>query len=215
MARDYIEIGRKIGMVTILSETKVKPQPSGQKPRYVYCLCDCGNKRAIRWQDLKRGRSISCGCHVFTRGGKSKTRIYHTWGAIKKRVKEGYFESHLYFKKGITICAEWENDFFAFEKWANENGYTDKLQIDRIDNSKGYSPDNCRWVDNIVNVNNRDTTHYVVYKGQKEALTILARRLGTFRYLDTIRGRLKRGWDVDLAFDTPIKEGKYRDRFKQ
>lgn len=57
--------------------------------------------------------------------------------------------------RGITVCAEWLYDFQAFEDWAYSNGYREYLTIDRINNDKGYFPDNCRWATMKQQTNNR------------------------------------------------------------
>lgn len=74
--------------------------------------------------------------------------------------------------RGITICDEWKNNSLSFIKWAYENGYDDKAKkqqctLDRIDNNKGYCPENCRWVTHQKNSRNMERCHIIEYKGEK------------------------------------------------
>lgn len=72
---------------------------------------------------------------------------------------------HSYMERGITVCEEWRR-FANFESWAQTNGWKKGLQLDRIDNDKGYSPDNCRFVTPMENGWNKRNNRMVLYKGE-------------------------------------------------
>lgn len=213
MAKLKINLGEKKGMLTCVSEGERKVLPSGQTNRTVNCVCDCGSKVNIRLLHWTRDRIKSCGCKnnilnkpKYTNQERYLVRIYK---AIKERCYENYIDSHIYYHRGITVCDEWLNNPLSFVEWGIANGLKKGLQIDRIDNEKGYSPENCRVVTSKQNVNNRRVTFYVEYKGDKYAFTDLIELKGLNKHEGAIRRRIKRGWSVDKAFDTPIRKGNY------
>lgn len=63
-----------------------------------------------------------------------------------------------YGEKGIKICDEWTNDYFAFEQWALSHGYKEVLTIDRKDSNKDYCPENCRWISRVNNSKYKSST---------------------------------------------------------
>lgn len=78
--------------------------------------------------------------------GMTNTRIYKEWVSMNSRC---YTKSSTAYKKygakGVTVCDEWRHNFLAFYEWAIKNGYADNLTLDRIDSTKGYGPNNCKW----------------------------------------------------------------------
>ena len=92
---------------------------------------------------------------------------------------------------------------FCFYQWAMTNGYRKGLTSDRIDNSKGYSPDNCRWVTIKEQSNNRRSNRNITYKGQTKTLMQWSEELGMNFF--TLRDRLDSGWSIEKAFTRPVK----------
>ena len=96
----------------------------------------------------------------------------------------------LYYGRGIRVCDEWQ-DFEPFAKWALNNGYSDGLSIDRIDNNGNYEPANCRWADAEAQANNRRTSKFIAYNGENLTIAQWSRKLGIA--YDTILYNLSKG----------------------
>lgn len=149
---------------------------------YYYCRCDCGTVKSIRSDGLLSGAVQSCGClhkEVATENVQqnhkhkmSRTRPYEIWQGMKKRCyNPNDVRYDRYGGRGITVCDEWREDFSAFYSWALANGYADNLTIDRIDNNKGYSPDNCRWADAETQCRNRSSNIKITIGNATKTLT--------------------------------------------
>src|ERR1700744_103827 len=96
-------------------------------------------------------------------------KLYRCWYAMKRRCSPTDREdSKRYYDKGIRVCEEWLW-WPTFARFALENGWEIGLEIDRIDNSLGYSPENCRFVDHMVQNQNRDLA--AAHRQIKEAKT--------------------------------------------
>lgn len=206
-SKKSIAVGDKFYMLTVIRKTTDKDK-SGE---FLYeCRCDCGDYTVARGSALKSGRKKSCGCLCRDRlHGLNKTRLYRIWSNMIQRCTNPKHDSFKrYGKRGITVCDEWRNDFLVFHQWALESGYDDSLSIDRVDNCKGYYPENCRWAtsqeqtDNRRNGKPKGSNHNITYNGQTKSISAWSRELGINQ--NTLRGRIIRGWSIEKAFTTPI-----------
>lgn len=206
-----IKQGEKRGKLTLLHEVERIKLPSGQYNRAIKVKCDCGNEKIIRLLHWTRNRIKSCGCIVKKRNGKSTTLIGNVFRSMTTRTAPYHSERHLYYDRGIKVCDEWLNDFDKFEQWCLNNGFKKGLQIDRIDNEKGYSPDNCRFVTAKQNANNQRTNVRYFYNGEKLTVSQLIDKYNIDKTYDLVRSRLKRGWSVEDALYKPTRKGNYKN----
>ena len=143
---------------------------------------------------------------------KNRSRLNCIYRSMVSRC---YESNNMNFKnygaRGITICNEWldkgkingncTKGYFVFKNWALSHGYDDNLTIDRIDNSKGYSPENCRWVSRKIQQNNRRCNHVITYKGCTKTLKQWCEELN-LNYRTTITRLDTYHWSVERAFET-------------
>lgn len=133
---------------------------------------------------------------------KNKKRLYDIWNLMKRRCNDPKINSYeRYGGRGIIVCDEWYI-FNNFYKWAINNGYEDNLTIDRINTDGNYTPENCRWVDLKTQANNRCNNRLIEYNGKKQTLTQWANEYNI--RVDTLKGRIDRGWAIDKALQEPI-----------
>lgn len=206
--------GKRFGRWTVLKRAENK----GNTVMWE-CKCDCGNYGFIASHSLTSGNSKSCGCYhkeiakkFSTTHGKSNTKLFGVWNGIIERTTNKNNKSYYnYGGRGITICDEWKDDFQAFYVWAINNGYKDGLSIDRIDNDNGYYPENCRWVGDFEQANNKRNNHKIEFNGEIHGIEEWARIIGISG--SSLLSRLKNGWTLEQALTTKPNGYMKRQKF--
>lgn len=200
--------GQVFGRLTVLERAE---NGKGGKARW-RCLCICGNVTVTQRDRLLGGNTKSCGClkrecaaNLAKIDGRSKERLYNIWYKMKQRCNVPNAVNYAnYGGRGIKVCEAWEKDYLAFRAWALENGYADNLSIDRIENDKGYCPENCRWISNKAQQRNRRNNRHIALDGETLTVAEWAERTGLTE--TTIRSRLRKGWSVERALTEPVKQ---------
>lgn len=206
--------GRRFGMLVAIRPIGKRKNRSSM---VWLCKCDCGNEKGICRRDLLQGSTISCGCYSreesrkrLTKHGKYGTRIHYIWASMVQRCCDSSNTSYKrYGAIGIRVCEEWK-DFNKFYEWAMQNGYSDDLSIDRINNKDGYYPQNCRWVTAKVQANNRTTNLIFELNGEKLTLAQISEKYG-INY-QCLHKRIKKyKWNIEKAVTVPVNFQKMKD----
>lgn len=200
---------KKLEVYGRLTAVEVDSESPPRHRRWFF-LCECGATVSRRVDHVRSGRTRSCGClnrdvvsNRATTHGHSETTTYAVWQNMKSRCCNPKSKAWgRYGGRGIQICQRWLESFdnFVSDMGPRPHGKT----LDRLDNNKGYSPDNCRWVTYGENNRNKRNTVWIEYDGVTMSLSDWAERLG-LNY-GTLLSRLRRNkWDVGrLLTEAPV-----------
>ena len=161
---------------------------------YWGCVCECGEYVDVIAQQLTSGKTQSCGClnqEVITRHGNSYHPLYQTYMGMLKRCHHNDSRHYKnYGGKGVHVCARWRESFDDFLYDMGPKPSAD-CTIDRINNDRGYEPDNCRWADKTTQSRNRGFTKNIAYRGRDYSANEFAEFSG-LHYVTVLR-MLKEG----------------------
>lgn len=190
--------GQQFSRLTVLY---LHSRGGANKPAKWLCQCACGQQKIIRSNDLTSKNVKSCGCiqreHITNlnyRHGKSNRREYQVWAAMKDRcLNKNNTRYGLYGGRGIGVDTEWVESFEVFFQDMGEcpAGYS----LDRIDNNKGYSKENCRWATRSEQQRNRRDNARETYRGETKTIAEWAEETGMPRW--RIDYGIQHGWGLE------------------
>lgn len=203
MAVQSIAIGSVFGKLTVIGDAEPRFNKNGWKQGRSIVRCECGEERAVDNNNLKSGRTRSCGCGIGEHHGKRKSPEYTTWSEIKKRcTNENHKKYSSYGGRGITMCDRWKDSFSAFLEDMGQRP-TRQHSIDRINNNGNYEKENCRWATPVEQGCNKRNNRMFMFYGKSMPLSQWCRIAQIMP--DTVTERLKRGWSEKKAFWTPTR----------
>ncbi len=150
-------VGQRFARWVVIGEGEDYVYPSGKKSFRWICKCDCGEEGLVHGSHLKNGTSQSCGCfnrEQSSTHGLSQTRAYKAYGHMKRRCSENASpkDKELYFDRGIGVCERWQDAVLFFQDMGE---CPDGFELERLDPTKGYYPENCVWADENTQAQNR------------------------------------------------------------
>lgn len=189
---------------------------------YWNCDCDCGKTTVVRAALLKNGTVASCGCGSVEQARLNCKKWHNRNEKIpieyRQKLKNCYQNMlkrctdpsnkrwECYGGRGIRVCDEWiaPGGRQRFYNWALAAGYRAGLQIDRIDVNGNYSPNNCRFVDPVIQANNTRRNRVITWQGESMTLADWARKFGLS--YSSMQHRVDRGWSMERIATQPQRK---------
>lgn len=211
--KDFQDLaGTVFNYFTVVDFHGYRPYPNGARLSYWNCRCICGKIKAVASCALKSGSTKSCGCmrkairkKSIWSHGLQKTVEYVTLRSMKERCNNTNHPHYdRYGGRGIKVCDQWLGAG-GILKFIEDMGMrpSPSHSIDRIDNDKGYTPENCRWATRKQQSRNTSGNVLITMNGVTKCLTEWAEEIGICR---RIAGqRIRCGWTHEEALLTPIK----------
>jgi hypothetical protein len=201
--------GRQFGRLTVLSEGVRK---SSGRRRWA-CICACGKKALVTGDNLREGKTTSCGCYKndcsrarISTHGATGTLTFGSWTSMRSRCTQPCSNAwERYGGRGIKVCAEWQDSFERFLADMGERP-SKAHSLDRIDPNGHYEPGNCRWALPKEQGNNRRDNAIVTLFGETLTHAQWERRFSLPQ--GAIAHRVSRGWPVHRAILQPLGPSK-------
>lgn len=189
--------GHAYGQLEVLER-----MPAGGRQARWQCRCDCGAETIVYASNLRSGHTRSCGCLHGERHGQTETREWVVWSKMRNRCGNANDKDYVnYGGRGIRVCKRWQSFNVFFEDMGE---CPEDHSIERIDNYEGYEPGNCRWATKKEQANNRRSSRWVEFNGDRKTLMQWAECVGI--HCSTIARRLDYlGWSIEEALTTPLR----------
>lgn len=197
-------IGKKFGRLVVIKQVGKNKQGN-----YCWlCRCCCNNKNEfiVSGGNLKSNHTQSCGCSRIKHNHAQRNqnnRTYKAWYHMKERCLNINSKKYKdYGGRGIIVCERWKSSFKNFLEDMGE--VPEGLQLDRIDNNKGYYKENCRWTTSKEQNRNKRNNYLITHNKRTQCLMEWSEE--TIIPYDTLRNRFRLGWSIEEALITPIKK---------
>lgn len=199
-------VGKVFGRLTVIAAAGHR-----KAVRLYLVRCQCGVEKTVDGSNLRWGTTKSCGClHKdnlrarLSKGSDTATSEYRTWSRLRDRCNNPRNRDYPgYGGRGIGYHSSWE----SYACFLADVGYKPfpGAELERIDNDKGYSADNCRWATRTEQNRNKRNTRWVLLQGRKISLAEAAETVEV--NYSTLLSRIARGHNVGHGITLPEPQG--------